>query len=374
MSPADRQRWLHAPLRISRLSARPLILPLASPLVTGRGRHVQRETLLIEADLHIDDLTATGWGEAARLEGWTEGDQTDFVRFINNIALPIELESVLDLDSAMSGLIPRPALRAGVEGALVDALARTGGLSVAGLLAAHRAVHRLTGVQVQRTLGSDDLDASLAAVGEAAAAGFAAVKLKVGAASPAEDLERVARLAEAYPDLEFRLDANGAWDVTTACRMLARLPAALVEQPVAPRDLAVLLQRYGRRTSDRVRIAADESCSSPAAANALIAEGRIDALVIKPVTLGGTLPALRVVEQALAAGIDVIVSNLMESAVGRGHAAALAAAFPELPGPHGLATGAWLAGDVVDAPETIADGRLRIPQSAPGLGFVPQLQ
>jgi len=373
MSQAERRRWLHTPLRVTRLTAHPLDLPLAAPLVTGRGRHQQRETLLVEAEVHAAGRSGTGWGEAALLSGWNQGQYPDFIENLTKTSLPIDLNSIFELDSIAPSICEWTALRAGAEGAILDALARACGCSLADLLAAHRATDALGDVPVQRTLGSAGLETSRSAMAEAAYDGFTTVKLKVGAESPTDDLDRVTRLAHAFPDLEFRLDANGAWDLATACRMLARLPVALIEQPVAPTEFDALLARYGRRKADAITIAADESCSSMESARALIDAGHVGALVVKPVTLGGTLPALELIEQALATGIAVIISNLMESAVGRGHAAALAAACPELSGAHGLATGAWLAADLVDPAERIERGRLMLPNATAGLGFVPRL-
>ncbi|MGB0515126.1 MAG: enolase C-terminal domain-like protein, partial [Wenzhouxiangellaceae bacterium] len=162
-------------------------------------------------------------------------------------------------------------------------------------------------------------------------------------------------------------DANGAWPLDTALQALRRMPAALIEQPVATPDIDALLDRCPPRPR-RPAIAVDESCASPAQAAALIERGRIDALVIKPCTLGGLLPALATIEKACAAGIHVILSNLMESAIGRTGVAHLAAALPQLPGPHGLATGAWFARDL--AADRIERGELLL-HGGPGLGFNP---
>ena len=68
--------------------------------------------------------------------------------------------------------------------------------------------------------------------------------------------------------------------------------------------------------------------------------------------------------------VQVVFSNLMESAVGRAASAHLAAAHPEYPGPHGLATGAWLAEDIGPAADRIDNGRLMLHRGT-GIGFVP---
>jgi L-alanine-DL-glutamate epimerase-like enolase superfamily enzyme len=93
-------------------------------------------------------------------------------------------------------------------------------------------------------------------------------------------------------------------------------------------------------------------------------------VVVKPAAVGGLLATTELVLLAIRHGVQVIFSNLMESAVGRFATAHLAAAYGELPGPHGLATGAWLAEDVGPAPDRLERGRLFL-HRGPGLGFVP---
>jgi L-alanine-DL-glutamate epimerase-like enolase superfamily enzyme len=67
-----------------------------------------------------------------------------------------------------------------------------------------------------------------------------------------------------------------------------------------------------------------------------------------------------------------MISNLMESAVGRAAVAHLAAAWPSLAGPHGLATGVWFERDVAPEADRISAGFLRL-RPGPGLGFEPVL-
>jgi predicted alternative tryptophan synthase beta-subunit len=78
----------------------------------------------------------------------------------------------------------------------------------------------------------------------------------------------------------------------------------------------------------------------------------------------------RLFDMAERHAVKVIISNLMESAVGRRAIAHLATAWPELEGPHGLATGQWFSEDVAPQPDFIEAARLH-PGSAPGIGFEP---
>ena len=92
----------------------------------------------------------------------------------------------------------------------------------------------------------------------------------------------------------------------------------------------------------------------------------IAALVVKPQGVGGADRAIEMIGVARRAGIDVIVTSMIDSAVGVAHAAHVAVACG-LAGPHGLATGRLLAHDVADG-LPVQDGRLLVP-AGPGLGI-----
>ena len=99
--------------------------------------------------------------------------------------------------------------------------------------------------------------------------GFRTVKLKVGiSASTAAEVARVAAVREAIgSEPRLRLDANGAWTVAQAIEVidaLAQFDIELIEQPVAPENLAGLAEvrravfdsHRGRRSSNQRRIRA----------------------------------------------------------------------------------------------------------------------
>ena len=72
-------------------------------------------------------------------------------------------------------------------------------------------------------------------------AGFRAMKLKVGSASPDRDVRRVTLVREAVgPDVRIMLDANQAWSLQQAidiCQKLAPLDPYWIEEPTQPDDV-----------------------------------------------------------------------------------------------------------------------------------------
>ena len=361
---------LNRPFTLQSLKYRALSLPLAGALVTGAATFHQRDLLLLTASIEIDGRQTTGFGEVAPLPGWTGEDLASSRQMLDTMQAPRRFDRVSELASVIPESADRPVLHAGLELALLDALSRHAGQSLARTLLGNRGDDVLTRIPVQFTLGACDSDETCRRVAAAYHAGFRVAKLKVGAADPGHDLARIDRVLAACPDMTLRLDANGAWSLESALALLQALPAdrvELVEQPVNRADFLALLDAYDGRGP---RIAADESCIGMTDATGLLDDGRVGALVIKPAVVGGLLAAQRLIERASTDGIQVIISNLMESAIGRMAAAQLAAAWPQLSGPHGLATADWFARDLSPVAERVEKGFLELP-SGPGIGFEP---
>jgi O-succinylbenzoate synthase len=184
----------------------------------------------------------------------------------------------------------------------------------------------------------------------------AKVKVAEPGQDESDDLERVAAVRDALgPAGRIRVDANGAWDVDQAARMLKQLAdygLEYAEQPCATLDELAAL----RRRTD-VPLAADESIRKAEDPLKVSAVGAADIVVIKVAPLGGVRAALRVAE---ACGLPVVVSSAVESSVGLAAGVALAAALPELAYDCGLATMSLLTGDVTADPLVPVDGRLPV--------------
>lgn len=181
--------------------------------------------------------------------------------------------------------------------------------------------------------------------------GCATIKVKVG---DEHSVDRVAAIRSACgPNVRIRLDANGAWDVDTALRELARLAVydiELVEDPVASlEDLASLRGRAG------VPLAAESCIRTTSDARRMHQLEAADAIVLKPQRIGGLREALRAAE---AGCVPAIASSALETSVGLAVVVALAASLPDAPFAHGAGTALLLASDVVDDPLIPVDGWL----------------
>jgi O-succinylbenzoate synthase len=198
-----------------------------------------------------------------------------------------------------------------------------------------------------------------------ASAGCRTAKVKVAepGQGEAEDLARVEAVRDALgPDGRLRVDANGAWDVATAVRMvrlLDRVGLEYVEQPCrSVEELAEVRRRVD------VPVAADESIRRAEDPLRVARLEAADIAVLKVQPLGGVAACLRIAEQI---GLPVVVSSALESSVGIAAGLALAGALPELPYACGLATLSLLEGDVTSAPLRVVDGALPVVRPEPDL-------
>ncbi|UIO99173.1 o-succinylbenzoate synthase [Halobaculum sp. CBA1158] len=352
---------------------REFALELAAPLSTARGDIERREGLLVRVDL----AGTPGVGEAAPLPGWTES-LADCRR---------ALERARDEGTPPGS--DSPAARHAVALAYRDAFARRRGESLAASLTRAGEDDRepAASVPVNGTVGDADRDEAVAAAREAVTAGHRCVKLKVGARSLEADLARVRAVADAVGagadgtdpaadrdgtdgtdgtgGVALRVDANGAWDRPTAREAVSALAGVVeyVEQPLPAGDLAGHASLRGVGAP----VALDESLTRHGVGDVLAA-GAADAVVLKPMALGGPSRALAAGRAAAHAGVAPVVTTTVDAAVARTAAVHVAAALPRgAARAHGLATGDLLALDLAgDDPAPVADGRIAVP-SGPGL-------
>ena len=347
---------------------RPFALDLTRPLGTAHGEIRRREGFLVAVERGRDGSDAVGLGEATPLPGWTESREA--------CAAALDGVSEQDGEVPMEALdaASTPAARHGVSLALADAATRTAGERLADGLADEAGVDAppADAVPVNATVGDGSPEETAAEARRAVEAGFDCLKLKVGARGVDADVERVRAVREAVGDeIGLRADANGAWDRETARRALdalADFDLAYVEQPLPAADLDGLAALRGRDrpggADGGVPIAADESVAARGI-DAVLDAGAADAVVLKPMALGGPDRALSAALRARSAGVDPVVTTTIDAVVARTAAVHVAAAIPDV-SPCGLATGSLLDVDLAPDPCPIDDGRIAVP-SGPGL-------
>ncbi len=328
-------------------------IPLRRPFATAAGTWRERDAWIVRLRDRDD---RDGFGEAGLPPSAGTADLDELAASIRAAVARLGVDG--DLDPWLVDVPASPAGRA-VRGA-IESAALDLGLVGFGVEAA-------ADIAVNATIATEDQAESVAAARHSVELGFRCLKLKGGSEATTADLvRRLAAVRVAVgPDVSLRLDVNGAWDPRDALdRMeaIAALDIAYVEQPIASDDPAALAVL---RHAAPVPIALDESVTSPAAAQALIAADAADVLVVKPARVGGPATAMEIARFAVEAGVGVTISTFLETGVGLVAAARVAAALPERGHAHGLATGDLLGDDLLASPLTAQQGRLSVP--GPGL-------
>ncbi|MFB3908124.1 MAG: o-succinylbenzoate synthase [Candidatus Eisenbacteria bacterium] len=351
----------------------PYVLRLREPVVTARGAWQERRGFWV---VLLDEQGGHGIGEVAPLPGFGTETEEEAAAALDRLRgerradpHPQKIEKTLE-----SWDVTRertPALCAGLELALLDWAGRCAGLPIAEILATAPCRE----VPVNALLASGDPGALASAAAAAIAAGYGTLKVKVGGRAIEEDvrrLEAVRRAAGGAVSARLRADANGSWSVDearAACHRLAGLDLEYIEDPVATAEDLDALRAGWAGGQPPVPIAADALASTPGRARALLRSHAIDVLVLKPAVLGGIRLAERLALDAIAAGLRVVVTSALDSAVGTAGALHLACALPpssdtERPVAHGLATAGLFEEMPAEGLPAPADGRMRLPDGA----------
>lgn len=213
------------------------------------------------------------------------------------------------------------AMRFGLETAMLDAVARERGVSVAEVLVAGSGER---GTEDGGRGAGDRMrdgrrvvvNAVVADAGEARAAvkrGIGTLKVKVG-----EDHEEVMavmrEIRDAVPGVVLRVDANQGWplaQVEQRLAAMAELGLAYVEEPAA--GLAAMLRR-----PLAVPVALDESLAAADREvwlDRALGSGAVGAIVLKPTLLGGMRACLALAARARRYGVEVVVTHALEGPV-----------------------------------------------------------
>jgi L-Ala-D/L-Glu epimerase len=352
--------------RIETVRCHRVSLPLHTPFVTALRRATTVDSLLVEV---VDTDGVSGYGEAPQIWPVTGDSLAGSAACVDGPLAHVLVGSDADdlygtarrVRAAVAGNL---GAKAALDVALHDLAARRRGIPMVVLLGGSR---RRVPTDVTVSAGGTDEVARVAKT--RVAEGFGALKLKVGT-DAAADAAQVRAVRDAVgPDVGLRLDANQGWTARQAVRVIGTLEDSgaaveLVEQPVRAADVAGLAW-----VTDRVQtpILADESVFGVRDLTRVIERRAADLVNVKLAKAGGLIPARTLLELAEAHDMGTMIGSMMETQVGVGAAASLAAAvgtsvvsdldaawwLAEPPGPGGLSF----------------DGATVVLPDAPGLGL-----
>lgn len=355
------------PLRVERIVAREIRVPLRRPFEIASGTTDERRVLLLEL-AHPDG--ARVWSECVAGEAPDYSEETvDTARLaLRRWLAPRLVGRELDHPGEAHQL-----LGAGVRGHRMARAALEMGTWALQAVLAGRPLGELLGGRRARipsgvTLSLDASPAELVEdAEEALSEGYRKVKVKI---APGRDVGRLRALrGELGTDAPLAADANGSYRRGDAGRLSPAdaLGLTALEQPYEPGDLlghAALQRRIA------TPVALDESVTSFARARDMMSLESARALNLKPGRVGGFAPSLAVHGLCRRAGVALWCGGMLETGIGRAYNAALAS-LPGFDVPSDIYPPTrYLVEDVVSPAWTVAeDGTVGVPDRGPGLGI-----
>ncbi len=310
------------PTRIRRLLVEPLDIALKKPFGIAGGAQTRAENALVTVEL--DDGTR-GYGEAAPFPAFNGETQAGAIAAVNATRAVVEGADVRAYRAIAAALRPLVAgagsARCAVETAVLDALTKHAGLP---LWAFFGGAERSLATDITITVGSEAeaRDEAIAFTKQ----GFSRLKVKIGAGTLAEDVARIAGIAEAAPRAGLILDGNGGLTARAALDLVSALDALgikpiLFEQPVHGDDWDGLVE-VSREAG--IPVAADESVASAADARRIANSGAAQVINIK-LMKSGVVEALAIAEVAKASGIALMIGGMVEATLAMSMSACFAA-------------------------------------------------
>ena len=309
-----------------------LAIPLLAPFSNAVGTVAERRVVIVS----VTDGVVAGWGEAAPYPGITPDTVDDAWETLER------------------GRVLAPSAAAAIDEAMTDLGARRDGTPLWKSIGGSQ---RSVATSIAVGLDEDPVQ-------RVEETGAAAVKLKI---RPRDDVSRVAALRAALPQLPIGVDANGSyqWEDRRSLLELDRYGINYIEQPFASSDL----DSHARLRDEMVAaVALDEPIDSTTMAIKAIEAGAVDILVVKPSRLG--MNAARAIHDiALAAGLRIKASGLIETAIGRAHTLAIAT----LPAAvhSDIAAPSWYLGGAVGRDGSEGTRGCVDLSDLPGIGFEP---
>ncbi len=300
-------------MKITRVDHFRLDMPLAAPYTIAYETISSCTNIILRVET---DAGITGWGCAApdkAVTGETPEEVVGFARGIIREMLtgrsPFCLARVME---DLKGKIPfASSARAMVDMALYDIMARKAGIPLFRLLGGYR-----ESIPTSITIGILPLEETLEQVGRHLKDGFFIIKLK-GGIDPEADAEKILKMRERFGrKFTLRFDANQGYNYEQSVAFMTQVRTAdleIIEQPVSKKAD----DRLGRVTrSVDIPVMADESIMTLKDAFRLASNGHIDMINIKLMKMGGIFESLHINSVAKAAGMEVMVGCMDESALG----------------------------------------------------------
>jgi len=253
-----------------------------------------------------------GYGECGLLKGLSYDDVPDYEDKLSWACNHIHL----GLESLWSDLLHFPSIQFGLEQAFLSLQS-----SQPFILFPSPFISAQTPIPINGLIWMGDQNFMSQQIGAILNNGFNCVKMKIGAIDVDQELALLRSIRQQYPEevIELRVDANGAFDLKTAYKVMESLQEIgvhSIEQPLPVQsisDLAALC------ADAPIPVALDESligCLTIAQKEHLLDTVNPQYIILKPSFIGGFKGSDQWIQLANSRGIGWWVTSALESNIG----------------------------------------------------------
>jgi len=349
-------------MKIEKIELRHIKMVLVSPFVTSMGVEYDEEHIIISA--YADGIT--GWGESV-----AEG--TPFYSYetvptawhiLKDFLIPSilgkDIKSIDETIDAYTKVRGHMMAKAGLEAALWDLFAKSGGISLSKMMGGVRSkIHVGVSIGIQNSTGE-----LLKKIEGYLKEGYKRIKIKI---SPGYDIQFVEAVRNQFPDILLQVDANSAYtlDDINLFKKMDGFNLLLIEQPLGYEDI---FDHSKMQRELKTPICLDESIHSLDDTRAAIELDSCRIINIKPGRVGGFTESKLIHDYCAEKKIPVWCGGMLESGIGRAGNVALAS-LPNFTLPGDIsASKRYYTEDIVE-PEFFVnpDGTMDVPNK-PGIG------
>ncbi len=350
-------------MKIESITLREVQMALKAPFETSFGVSHHRRILLVEV---VAD-GASGWGEvtASETPGYNSETTDTAWHVISDFIAPSLIGKNIATASECCGKLAairgHEMAKSGVENALWDAESRLKGVPLSKLLGG-----TLDEIASGVSLGIRESPQSLVRkVEEELRCGYQRIKLKI---KPGKDLDYVAAVRKAFPEIRLSVDANSAYRLEDAehLRKLDEFKLLMIEQPLSWDDI---YSHSKLQAQFQTAICLDECINNARHALSAIELNACRIINIKLGRVGGHSEARRVEQVCRTHSIPVWCGGMLETGIGRAHNIAMStlAGFT-LPGDVSASKRYWKEDIIEPEVEVSSRGTILVPKT-PGIGF-----
>ena len=303
-------------MKIVKIETKIIQTPLKNPFKTALRTVTHLKDLIV---MIYTDNGLIGYGEGAStpvITGETLNSMQGAIDTIfRDILLNREIEDfnqlLCDIDRA---IVHNSTIKSALEIALYDLFAQSMKVPLYRLLGGNKREF-----QTDITISLNDIDTMIKDSQKAINLGYNILKIKVGE-SIQKDYDRIQTIAQTFPDIILRIDANQAWTPKESVTILSRLEnkgiiAQLIEQPVKANDFRGMKYVKERTLTP---LLADESVFSPKDAIQLLEMDACDLINIKLAKCGGISNALKIADIAQMYNVKCMLGCMLEGAISVG--------------------------------------------------------